>query len=373
MSVSQYVLDLAYSLTSCVMCFPSPQVRINGRTYKMLRVLGEGGFSYVYLVQAAGSGELLALKKIRCPFGPESLQHVLREVDAYKTFAGSRYVIGMVDFAVVQESGSHGGGQKTVYVLLPYFRSGNLQDAINAHLVNRTAYDERELLELFAGIARGVQAMHRHRPGAGGGEERSRSLAPTTEASGLMAPSASRSPTRDADAGGSPYADAADSTMVPYAHRDIKPANIMLAENGRPMLMDLGSCVPARTRVTSRSQALEIQDVAAEHCTMPYRAPELFDVKTDTTLDEKVDIWSLGCTFFALMYNASPFELETADMGASLSLAVTSGRYRFPDSPLYSEATKDIVRGCLVVEPTARADIEDVIMRVETAQRALGA
>lgn len=24
---------------------------------------------------------------------------------------------------------------------------------------------------------------------------------------------------------------------------------------------------------------------------MPYRAPELFDVKTDATLDEKVDIW----------------------------------------------------------------------------------
>ena len=29
---------------------------------------------------------------------------------------------------------------------------------------------------------------------------------------------------------------------------------------------------------------------------MPYRAPELFDVKTDAVLDEKVDIWSLGCT-----------------------------------------------------------------------------
>jgi hypothetical protein len=24
---------------------------------------------------------------------------------------------------------------------------------------------------------------------------------------------------------------------------------------------------------------------------MAYRAPELYDVKTDTTLDEKVDIW----------------------------------------------------------------------------------
>jgi serine/threonine kinase 16 len=27
---------------------------------------------------------------------------------------------------------------------------------------------------------------------------------------------------------------------------------------------------------------------------MAYRAPELYDVKTDTTLDEKVDIWVCG-------------------------------------------------------------------------------
>lgn len=33
------------------------------------------------------------------------------------------------------------------------------------------------------------------------------------------------------------------------------------------------------------------QDIAAEQSTMAYRAPELFDVKTGTMLDEKVDIW----------------------------------------------------------------------------------
>lgn len=33
------------------------------------------------------------------------------------------------------------------------------------------------------------------------------------------------------------------------------------------------------------------QDIAAEQSTMAYRAPELFDVKTGITLDEKVDIW----------------------------------------------------------------------------------
>ena len=31
------------------------------------------------------------------------------------------------------------------------------------------------------------------------------------------------------------------------------------------------------------------------HCTAPYKAPELFDVPSECDLDERVDIWSLGC------------------------------------------------------------------------------
>ncbi len=66
----------------------------------------------------------------------------------------------------------------------------------------------------------------------------------------------------------------------------------MVADDGvTPILMDLGSCTKARMPIENRSQALIQQDIAAEHSTMAYRAPELFDVKTGTTLDEKVDIW----------------------------------------------------------------------------------
>ena len=69
----------------------------------------------------------------------------------------------------------------------------------------------------------------------------------------------------------------------------------MIADDGvAPILMDLGSCTKARITIENRSQALLQQDIAAEHSTMAYRAPELFDVKTGTTLDEKVDIWVCG-------------------------------------------------------------------------------
>ncbi len=148
---------------------------------------------------------------------------------------------------------------------------------------------------------------------------------------------------------------------VPYAHRDIKPANVMIARDGTPILMDLGSCARARVSVKTRQSALELQELTAEHCTLPYRAPELFDVKTGSSIDERVDIWSLGCTLFALMYNSSPFEMMANDSGASVSFAIVGGNYKFPGVPEYSDGLKELVRMCLVVDPKERPFIEEVL------------
>ncbi|KAF3932491.1 hypothetical protein ABW19_dt0208438 [Dactylella cylindrospora] len=143
-----------------------------------------------------------------------------------------------------------------------------------------------------------------------------------------------------------------------------------------PVLMDFGSLAPSPIHVTSRSLAIQIQDEAGEHSTMPYRAPELFDVKTDSVIDTKVDIWSLGCVLFALIHHHSPFELSTELGGGSLALAISSGDWKFPnpgqtggrpEAEAVSEKTKDIVRKCLVVEPEGRPDIQQLISIVQEA------
>lgn len=106
----------------------------------------------------------------------------------------------------------------------------------------------------------------------------------------------------------------------------------MIDDDGTtPILMDLGSLAPSPTPITSRSLALQVQDTAAEHSTMPYRAPELFDVKTGTVIDTKVDIWSLGCTLYACLVGKSPFEARSDETGGSLSMCVLGGDWRFPD------------------------------------------
>ena len=165
-------------------------------------------------------------------------------------------------------------------------------------------------------------------------------------------------------------------------------------DGGSPILMDLGSLAASPLPITSRSLAIATQDVAAEHSTMPYRAPELFDVKTNTVIDTKVDIWSLGCTLYACLVGKSPFEMRSDETGGSLSICVLGGDWRFPDEgpggkPLVrrdtapkanaraaasdaphadesiSEPLKDIVRRCLKVEPAERPDIDELIALVE--------
>jgi serine/threonine kinase 16 len=153
----------------------------------------------------------------------------------------------------------------------------------------------------------------------------------------------------------------------------------MIADDGiTPVLMDFGSLTRARIPIPTRSIALAQQDLAAQQSTMPYRPPELFDIKTGSTLSEKVDIWAMGCTLFALLYGYSPFEPPSDQLvGDSIALAVTQGSYKFPTTGGqggYLEwGAKEVVRRCLVVDPEARPTVrevrrlvEDIISRMET-------
>lgn len=52
-----------------------------------------------------------------------------------------------------------------------------------------------------------------------------------------------------------------------------------------------GSATQARVQISNTSNAQSLQDLAAERCSMPYRAPELFNVEAHCIIDERTDIW----------------------------------------------------------------------------------
>ncbi|KAF3280549.1 hypothetical protein TWF970_002765 [Orbilia oligospora] len=369
--MAQYFLDLVYTLTSCMSCFPTPALVINHRSFKILRLLGEGGFSYVYLVQDT-SGTLYALKKIRCPFGQESLTRATSEIESYKLFPPSPLLIPLIDSTIITERRDD---SKTAYILLPYYRRGNLQDLINANLVDKKWFPEKQVLELFLGVCEGLALIHGHKVTPTGSS--------STSSSANAAGARNRAGADDEEEGVALMEESRDISggahsgeLRSFAHRDIKPGNVMISDDGvTPVLMDFGSIAPSPIHVSSRSLAIQIQDEAAEHSTMSYRAPELFDVKTDSIIDTKVDIWSMGCLLYALIYHHSPFELSTELGGGSLALAIASGDWKFPGTGQMGarvegdvgDKTKDVVRKCLAVEPDARPDIRELIGVVKEA------
>lgn len=358
--------------------------------------------------------------------------------------------------------GGGGGDAKTVYILLPYYSRGNLQDAINADLVNRTRMGERRLMVLLLGVCSALSAMHGGKvggTGTGTGIGKGSAKAAVRQARTVRGQAAkadaeirgqnpedagvvwdsidgsgSGSSDNDGDGDGNGATAAANSsrrrrerrtgahgpdsndteheplmdddltttttsnhpsnTTTPqaYAHRDIKPSNIMISSSGTsPILMDLGSLAPSPTPVPTRSAALALQDAAAEHCTMPYRAPELFDVRVGSLVDTKVDIWSLGCTVYACLVGKSPFERRSEETGGSLTMCVLGGDWRWPDEGgnkgkrrgtgggagggdglggpggevVVSEAVKEVVGACLRVEPAERPNVGELTRMVE--------
>lgn len=174
------------------------------------------------------------MKKIRCPFGEESVSRALKEVEAYSLFAANRNIIHAIDHCVSDEGRSRFRpdndevSSKTVYILLPYYQRGNLQDTINANLVNHTTFPEKDLMILMLGVAKALKYMHQYR-------------IQNTSGSNSSNPRSSRHTSHDspsADRADQPYEEdrplmAGELTTSqegvpqggyrPYAHRDIKP------------------------------------------------------------------------------------------------------------------------------------------------------
>lgn len=274
--------------------------------------LGEGGFSYVDLVEDKYSHKLYALKRMNC-HSKEDERNAMREVEYMNSF-GHRNLIVCEAYAVTPVERSRTGVISEVLVLMPFYRRGTLQDEIVAERKRGEHMKEGRLLRLLEGICEGIKALHTHYP-------------------------------------------------LPVTHRDIKPANVLLDDDDTPVLMDFGSMGPAVVEITNMSQAQTLQDLAAERCSMPYRAPELFNVNSHCTIDDRIDIWSLGCTLYAMCFHESPFD-RAHQRGDSIALAVLGENIQIPDSSLYSTEATDLALVMLTLDPSGRPDIETVLQRV---------
>ncbi|XP_064614218.1 serine/threonine-protein kinase 16-like isoform X2 [Liolophura sinensis] len=290
-------------------------IRVGERRFYVRSRLGEGGFSYVDLIEDVQTHKLFALKRIT-NHSRQDEEIALKEVEIMRMLTHPN-VIPLEE----TETLAIGRYSKTVdlvsevLIVMPFYRKGSLEDRMQSLAKSSKCMKEEDLWQFFLGICKGLQAMHNLSP--------------------------------------------------PYAHRDVKPANVMIADDETPVLMDLGSATKARVQISNHSEALALQDLAAERCSMLYRAPELFNVENHVSIDERTDIWSLGCVLYAMAFLESPFE-SAYQHGDSIALAAGGGNIKFPSNFTYSKSVEEMILWLMTVNLLERPFIGQIIEGVET-------
>ena len=296
--------------TSCL-CI-KPHIEVEGVSYKLIRHLTEGGFSSIDLVENTRTGKVFVVKRITC-HSIEDQNIARNEIDINRKFKHPN-IISLIGATITGTADIVHDITSEVVLVFPYYKCGSLHDELERRKLAESPLSQPTLLNMFQCVCLAVQQLHHSQP--------------------------------------------------PIAHRDLKPHNVLLDSDLKPVLMDFGSCAPARVSISSLREAQYLQDTAAERTSMCYRPPELFQVSSSCQIDERTDIWALGCLLYAMMFYSSPYDL-IYERGDSVALAVQSGNISFPPGSLYSPDLMQLVTEMTNVDINFRINIDSVLEKVE--------
>ncbi|HEX4814576.1 MAG TPA: serine/threonine-protein kinase [Nonomuraea sp.] len=142
-------------------------------------------------------------------------------------------------------------------------------------------------------------------------------------------------------------------------HRDVKPANLMELAEGGVKICDFG--------ISRYAEATEGLTASGQPIgTYPYMAPELF---RGELADERSDIYSFGCTLYALLTGHPPFTAATpaAVINRHLNDAPLGPREARAEIPVELD---DLVLRLLTKNPVERPTLDEVVHRLRTLTRA---
>lgn len=262
-------------------------------------VIAEGGFSCVYLARdAVNVSKQYALKHIICN-DEESLELVMKEIAVMKSLKGHPNIVTLHAHTILDM-----GRTKEAFIVMEVCE----KSLVNV-LESRGAgfFEEKQVFAIFRDVCNAVFAMHCQSP--------------------------------------------------PIAHRDLKAENLLLGPDGLWKLCDFGSTSTNHKRFEKPEEMGIEEDNIRKYTTPAYRPPEMWDLFRKELINEKVDIWALGCLLFRISYFKSAFDGES-------KLQILNGNYRIPELPKYSSSVTDLIRDMLQASPDDRPDITQVWFRV---------
>ena len=265
---------------------------INGKNYYEEKLLGEGGYGYVYEVSDS-KGNKYALKKMNI-LSQIQYQNIIREVKLWKQISNCQNIVRMLDAAE---------NKTEVDILMELCTEGSLLDFINNSEDN---ISESTALKIIRDIANGLMHMHSQNP--------------------------------------------------PIAHRDVKIENVLKFGNTFK-LCDFGSAstdvmIPEKETKESKRDKF---DVYERNTTFMYRPPEMVDEYGTFPVNEKADIWALGCILYAILFKQQPFQ-------DAQKLTIIKGDYYIPKQAKdYSNKIFDFIRLMLTPDPRIRPSAKQIV------------
>jgi len=135
------------------------------------------------------------------------------------------------------------------------------------------------------------------------------------------------------------------------AHRDLKPENMLFETQNKGASVKIVDFGFAKMEHGGTPLTTPIGTVA-------YAAPE---VLLEEQYSKSVDIWSIGCVLYFMLFGRPPFYSE--DDGELEDLA-TEGIYEFPEKPVVSPQAKDLISCLLEKNPSKRLTASQALTHV---------
>jgi serine/threonine protein kinase len=222
--------------------------------YRLLKLIGKGGFGDVYLAEDSHLDRKVALKtpriERRAPASADdSVERRLEALlDEARNAAKLERIEGVIPIYDAGRIGDVG------YIVTPFVEGGSLAD-----LIKRGRLPLGRALRVFANVCDVVERAH----------------------------------------------------AAGWTHRDLKPSNILVGDDDRTFLTDFGLSAPMGVREptemqgTPRYMAPEIARITLDRLAgaAPAKRPE-------TVVDGRADLYSLGVTFYQLSTGRSPFQAD---------------------------------------------------------------